>query len=116
MSAPARVLFLIGALALVVTLVAAVAPGPDYLAWIAGTVGALAVAGGFVARALASDLDEDSGDRRPVPRRPRGTVFGGGSGTSLLERARQRRRSATTGTSPSGTGSAETDEVDRSLG
>ncbi|MGJ7908576.1 hypothetical protein ACOQFL_19090 [Actinopolyspora sp. H202] len=56
MSPSARVLFLVGLLSILVALFAgALLLAMDYVAWIAGTIGAVSIAAGFVARALSPD-------------------------------------------------------------
>ncbi|ASU77407.1 hypothetical protein CDG81_02785 [Actinopolyspora erythraea] len=56
MSPSARVLFLVGVVSILVALfVGAVLLGVGYVTWIAGTIGAISIAAGFVARALSPD-------------------------------------------------------------
>ncbi|GAB3551600.1 hypothetical protein J2S53_003830 [Actinopolyspora lacussalsi] len=80
MSPSARVLFLVGLLSILVALFAgAVLLTMDYVAWIAGTIGAVSIAGGFVARALSPDTGggKSTGDGiSPGGGRPRGRFIG----------------------------------------
>ncbi|WP_169336083.1 hypothetical protein [Actinopolyspora halophila] len=100
MSPSARVLFLIGAVAILLALLAVTVPEElGCLGWTAGTIGALSVAAGFVTRALSSDPGENRQGGSRVPSGELGK-FVSRPGTRLRARIAQRGQSARRGESP----------------
>lgn len=100
MSPSARVLFLIGAVAILLALLVVAVPEElGYLGWTAGTIGALSVAAGFVTRALSWEPGEN---RQGGSRGPSGEFgkFVSRPGTRLRARIAQRAQSARRGRAP----------------
>ncbi len=107
MSPSARVLFLIGAVAILLALLAVAVPEElSYLGWTAGTIGALSVAAGFVTRALSSEPGEN---RQRAGRGPGGELgrLVSRPGTRLRARIAQRGQIARRGQAPRNGGSSE---------
>lgn len=99
-SVPVRVLFVAGAVVIVASLVMAfVLDGLEAASWVAGIVGAMSIATGFVARAFPSKGGEAAGDRVDQTRvRSGGSIVGKIAGKSegpeSADRVRQHRLDA----------------------
>ncbi|MEV6226544.1 hypothetical protein AB0L88_01475 [Saccharopolyspora shandongensis] len=99
MSLFVRLLLLLGAVAIVVAIVAGVVlKGMEYTSWIAGTIGAVSIASGLAVRAFASGTGDGgpAGDRINQKRvKTRGSVVGkSGGDVSSGDRIRQTRLDA----------------------
>ncbi|NYH79158.1 hypothetical protein FHR84_002492 [Actinopolyspora biskrensis] len=114
MSPSARALFLIGALAILLALLAVAVPEElGYLGWTAGTIGALSVAAGFVTRALSSEPGEN---RQGGNRGPSGELgkLVSRPGTRLRARIAQRGQSSARRGEPPRNGAPSGEETPKS--
>lgn len=98
MSPSARVLFLVGAVAIVVALVLAVLlRGMEYASWVAGSIGALALASGLVTRLFSPSTSGGGSDGDRIEQselKAQGSITGKRGGQGQGDQIRQTRLEA----------------------